>query len=318
MKTRYVLLTSARNEEADLETVIASVLRQTVRPLAWFIMDDGSSDRTASIVEQAAASHPFIRLSSTNARGGRNFGSKDKAITAAYALAKSLEFDFVGVLDADTAFAQENYCEAIFEEFDRNERTGIVSGYVYERPHGKWESREGNAEDSVPGIATFRRECFEQTGGYTPLYYGGADWLIQLDAKMAGWEIKTRPDLHILHYRPTSSAGGILRGMFRAGLMDASFGSDPVFELFKCGRRLLHRPLLIGGLLRWWGYFSWKLSARQALIPAEKVEFLRNEQRAKLRRWMDGGLRQIRTGWTRRNAQLSEAISEMMYQKKKK
>jgi hypothetical protein len=80
----------------------------------------------------------------------------------------------------------------------------------------------------------------------------------------------------------------------------------------------LHRPLLIGGLLRWWGYFSWKLSARQALIPAEKVEFLRNEQRAKLRRWMDGGLRQIRSGWTRRNAQLSEAISEMMYQKKKK
>lgn len=284
MKTRYILLTAAKNEEAYIEAVMASVLRQTVLPLAWFIMDDGSSDRTASIVSGMAAKHPLIHLSSTNARGGRNFGSKDKAVMAAYALAKSLEFDFAGLLDADTALERDNYYEAIFAEFDRNTRLGIAGGFICERVRGKWEQRQGNATDSVPGSAMFRRECFDQIGGYTPLSYGGADWLVQIDAKMAGWEIKTRTDLYILHYRPTSSADGLLRGKFREGLMDASFGSDPVFEFFKCGRRVLHHPVFIGSFLRFCGYFWWRLSGREVLISPAKVEFLRNEQRAKLRK----------------------------------
>jgi poly-beta-1,6-N-acetyl-D-glucosamine synthase len=286
MKTRYVLLTAAKNEEAYIEKVAASVLRQTMPPLAWFIMDDGSSDRTASIIERIAAEHPFVHLESTGSKGGRSFGSKDKAIMAAYGLAKSLEFDFIGLLDADTALEQKDYYELIFREFGRNPRLGIAGGFVYERPHGEWKPRPDNSEDSVAGIAIFRRDCFDQIGGYTPLHYGGSDWLVQLDAKMAGWEIMTRPDLHILHYRLTSSAGGILRGGFRSGLMDASFGSDPVFEVFKCGRRVMNHPPLLGSCLRFGGYLWWMLTGREPLIPADSVAFLRREQRAKLRRWM--------------------------------
>src|SRR5580692_10596550 len=101
MQNRYVLLTAAKNEEAYIGETIASVLRQTVHPVAWFIMDDGSTDRTAQIVEEQARLHPFIRLQSAGAREGRNFGSQYKAITAAFELARSLDFDFVGVHDAD-------------------------------------------------------------------------------------------------------------------------------------------------------------------------------------------------------------------------
>jgi biofilm PGA synthesis N-glycosyltransferase PgaC len=286
MKTRYVLLTAAKNEEAYIEKVAASVLRQTVQPLAWFIVDDGSTDRTASIIESISAVHPFVHLESTGSTGGRSFGSKDRAIMAAYGLSRSLEFDFLGLLDADTALEQVDYYESMFKEFDRNPRLGMAGGFVYERLHGRWQPRPDNSEDSVAGIAIFRRDCFEQIGGYTPLHYGGSDWLVQLDAKMAGWEIMTRPDLHILHYRLTSSAGGVLRGGFRAGLMDASFGSDPVFEVFKCSRRVLSYPPLIGSCLRFCGYLWWQVTARKPLIPAEKVAFLRREQRAKLWRWM--------------------------------
>src|ERR1700720_3747943 len=103
MNGQYVLLTAAKDEEACIAEVIQSVLSQTVRPLAWFIMDDGSTDRTASIVRGFAAEHTFIRLQSASSRGGRNFGSQYKAIIAAYDLAKSLEFDFVAIQDADQA-----------------------------------------------------------------------------------------------------------------------------------------------------------------------------------------------------------------------
>jgi biofilm PGA synthesis N-glycosyltransferase PgaC len=285
MNRRYVLLTAAKDEEAYLEEVIGYVLRQTVRPLAWFIVDDGSCDRTASIVERIAVEHPLIHFQSAASRGGRNFSSQYKTIMAAYDLARSLEFDFVGVLDADQAPQQKDYYESILAEFDRNPRLGVASGFVYERPRGLWESRTSNATDSVASSAIFRRNCFDQIGGYKPLYYGGSDWLIQIDAKMAGWEIMTRPDLHLLHYRATSSVGGIWRGKFKAGMMDASFGSGPVFEFFKCCRRLMVRPIFLGSFICFCGYLWWKFTGRNPLIPPAKVAFLRREQRAKLRRW---------------------------------
>jgi len=287
MNARYVLLTAAKDEEACIGEVIQSVLRQTVLPLAWFIMDDGSTDRTASIIERFAVDHPFIRLQTARSRGGRNFGSQYKAIQAAYELAKPLAFDFVGVQDADQAPEPEDYYESILGEFQLNSRLGIAGGFLYERYDGVWQCRRGNSEDSVAGgSATFRRSCFEQVGGYTPLYHGGSDWLIQLDAKMAGWETLVRPDLHIFHYRPTSSAGGVWRGAFREGLMDASFGSHPVFELVKCCRRVTKPPLVLGGAVRFCGYLWWNFTLREPLLRPETVAFLRKEQVAKLWRWV--------------------------------
>jgi poly-beta-1,6-N-acetyl-D-glucosamine synthase len=286
MSSQYILLTAARDEEACIGEVIQSVLRQTIRPLVWFIMDDGSTDRTASIVKQFAAKHPFIHLQSAVSRGGRNFNSQYKAINAAYNLAKALKFDFVAVQDADQAPARTDYYQSILEEFQNNPRLGVASGFVYERPNGVWKCRRDNSKDSVAASAVFRRSCFDEIHGYTPLYYGGSDWLMQLDVKMAGWKILTRPDLHVLHYRLTSSAGGIWRGKFRSGLMDASFGSHPLFELLKCCRRATSRPLVFGGILRFCGYLWWKLTGRKPLIAPGKVAFLRKEQTGRLRGWM--------------------------------
>jgi biofilm PGA synthesis N-glycosyltransferase PgaC len=286
MGTRYVLLTAAKDEEEYIGRVLECVLSQTLLPVAWFIVDDGSSDKTAAIIERMALQYPLIRLQSAGSRGGRNFGSQYKAIMAAYALAKSYDFEFVGVVDADQAPERKDYYESILQEFERNPKLGVASGFIYERANGKWKVRPENSDDSVAASAFFRRACFDQVGGYTPLYYGGSDWLIQIEAKMAGWEIKTRPDLHILHYRPTSSAGGIWRGRFRAGLMDASFGSDPVFQLLKCCRRVETHPVFLGSLVRFCGYLWWKLTSRKLLIQPEKVAFLRKEQRAKLWRWI--------------------------------
>src|ERR1700736_6281009 len=116
MNARYVLLTAAKDEEAYIGNVLEAVLRQTILPFAWFIVDDGSSDKTAAIIEKMALEHPFIHLQSAGSRGGRNFGSQYKAIMAAYDLAKSHKFDFVGVVDADQAPEQKDYYESILQE----------------------------------------------------------------------------------------------------------------------------------------------------------------------------------------------------------
>lgn len=284
MQRNYVLLTAAKDEEAYIGEVIERVVVQTVRPLAWFIVDDGSLDRTAAIVAKYAAAHPFIHLQSAAAREGRNFGSQYKAINAAYALARSLKFDFVGVVDADQAPDSPRYYESLFADFDRNPRLGMTSGYIYERNGaGEWKVRASNAPDSTAASALFRRTCYDAIGGYVPLAIGGSDALAQIEARRKGWEVRPRTDLPILHYRPTSSAGGIWRGRWREGLMDGAFGTLPVFEILKCARRLKSKPLVLGSAVRFAGYL-WYLLTQKPVLSADQIAFLRQYQRAKIQR----------------------------------
>jgi poly-beta-1,6-N-acetyl-D-glucosamine synthase len=280
---RYVLLTAAKDEAGYIGEAIASVVKQSILPLAWFIMDDGSTDHTAKIVADFARRYPFIRFSSAENRLGRNFGSQYKALKAAYEMARELDFELAAVQDADIAHERTDYYESIIKKFERNPRLGIAGGYIHERANGRWVCRKGNSKDSVAGgIQMFRRTCFEQIGGYTPLRLGGSDWLAQIDALMAGWEVLALPDLPVRHYRPTSTANGRWRGLFQLGLLDASFGSHPFFELFKCGRRLKNSPVIIAGIVRLAGYLWWKGLGRPPVISPEKVSFLRGYQMAKL------------------------------------
>ena len=292
-QNRYVLLTAAKNEQKYIGEVIHAVLRQNVLPTAWFIVDDGSTDETAAIVQRFAARHPFIHLHRSGHAGERSFGAKDKAINEVYRTARHLDYDFVGVQDADAAPEQSTYYEEILRKFNANPHLGVAGGYIYERSGTTWRCRRENSEDSVAGgLQMFRRACFDQIGGYTPLHVGGEDWLAQLEARIAGWEVRAYPEHHVFHHRPTSSADGRLRGIFRSGLMDGAFGSHPVFELFKCCRRLLTKPYLLSGLVRLSGYAWWRLIKRKPLISPEKVCFLRKQQLTKLRthlapmRWM--------------------------------
>lgn len=284
MPPKFILITAAKNEAGYIGETLASVTRQTVHPCAWYIMDDGSTDRTAEIVEEFAARYSFIRLQRAGSGERRNFGSQYKAIQAAFDLAKSSEFDFIGIHDADISPQQDNYFEALLQKLRENPKLGIAGGYIYERQGGEWRCRPGNSEDSVAGgIQMFRRECFERIGGYSPLPYGGADWLAQIDARVAGWESIAFPEFPMLHYRPTSSAGGRLRGQFHLGLMDGSFGAHPLFEAFKCARRVGVKPFVVAAAVRFSGYLWWNLSGRKPLIRPERVVFLRKTQLLKIR-----------------------------------
>src|SRR2546430_10236703 len=78
----YVLITPARNEEALIEKTLQSVIAQTAPPERWVIVDDGSSDRTAEIVERYAKGHPWIELLRRSPRKDRTFAGKVAAVNA--------------------------------------------------------------------------------------------------------------------------------------------------------------------------------------------------------------------------------------------
>ena len=55
---KYVLVTPARNEQAFIEKTIESMIQQTLLPLKWVIVDDGSTDNTREIVGRYLAQNP--------------------------------------------------------------------------------------------------------------------------------------------------------------------------------------------------------------------------------------------------------------------
>lgn len=61
---KYVLITAARNEESFITKTLDSVTAQTQLPEHWVIIDDGSTDRTAEIIENYVSRFP----------GSRSFG----------------------------------------------------------------------------------------------------------------------------------------------------------------------------------------------------------------------------------------------------
>ena len=58
----YVLITPARNEAKFIELTLKSVVAQTVPPLKWVIVSDGSTDGTDDIVHKYVARYPWIEL----------------------------------------------------------------------------------------------------------------------------------------------------------------------------------------------------------------------------------------------------------------
>jgi biofilm PGA synthesis N-glycosyltransferase PgaC len=125
----YVIITPAHNEEAFIEQTIKSVIAQTVLPLRWVIVNDGSVDHTADIVRKYTAQHNFIKLVDFERKEGRDFGKKVAAFNRGLAEMHGLTYDYIGNLDADISF-EPNYYESILREFKNDLQLGIAGGMI--------------------------------------------------------------------------------------------------------------------------------------------------------------------------------------------
>jgi glycosyltransferase involved in cell wall biosynthesis len=293
MSGRYVLLSACKDESEFIGLCLESVRRQTVPPLAWVIVDDGSDDDTCAIIESYRAACPYIQLVRLPRGRARCFGAKDRAINLGYQKVREMDFDLVGVLDTDVSLESPNYYESILEAFAAQPDLAVAGGMVHERRGSEWSEREVNASWSVAGcVQVFRRACFDAIGGFVPLPCGGSDTLAELQLRMQGWTTRSLPGLPVYHYRPTSSAGGLVRGYYRLGVLDAAFGSHPVFMLVKCLRRMSYRPFIVGAVALYTGYLLHHLRGDGLMIPSQVSRHLRKEQTERLGRLV--GLRGAR------------------------
>jgi len=279
---KYVLLTAVYNEEAFLERTIQSVVNQSLRPLRWVTVSDGSSDRTDEIIKHHAAKHDFIRFLRVTRASGRSFGSKVRALQAGVPLLEGTNAEFIGNLDADISLGS-SYFEDLIAHFERRPRLGLAGGFVCEETDREFVSRRTNRTYSVAHAAQLvRQECYSAIGGYLALEYGGEDWHAQTCARMRGWEAEAFPELMISHHRHIGEGDNLLRHKFRQGRMDYSLGSYPLFEILKCIERIPEKPFLSGSVARLTG-FCWSCLCRdERPVSSEFIAFMRREQRQRV------------------------------------
>jgi hypothetical protein len=195
---------------------------------------------------------------------------------------KGLPFDVIGNLDADVSL-EPDHCEYLLSQFGLDPRLG-VAGTVYTQPgfDSMLDSFEG--EECVAGpLQFFRRECFEEIGGYVPNRFGGIDWIAVTTARMRGWKTVAFTERRFHHHRSMGTANRSPVGaMFDYGRKDYFLGGSPLWQCCRVGYRMTKQPFILGGLALLAGY-SWAAITRvQRPVSDELMTFHRQEQRRKL------------------------------------
>jgi poly-beta-1,6-N-acetyl-D-glucosamine synthase len=278
----YVLITPARNEAAFLELTIKSVISQSVLPLKWVIVDDGSTDDTAKIVNRYAADNSWIELVRMPERPERSFSGKVLAFNAGLQRVKDLPYDLVGSLDADLSFS-EDYFEYLLAKFEANSRLG-VGGTPFTEGNATYDYRFTSIEHVSGACQLFRRECFEAIGGYTPIKGGGIDLVAVVTARMRGWQTRTFTERVLSHHRNMGSAShtGLDRS-YKWGQKDYRLGGHPLWQVFRSVYQMSKKPYLVGGSLFLAGYFFAFFSGRPRDVSREFTAFRGQEQMQRLK-----------------------------------
>ena len=120
----YVVVTPVRDEASNIHHTIESFANQTILPKQWVVIDDGSTDATGQIADEAARKYPWITVIHRRNRGFRKTGGGViEAFYDGYELVRDQSWDFIAKMDADLGFAAD-YFERCFEIFEKDPKLG--------------------------------------------------------------------------------------------------------------------------------------------------------------------------------------------------
>jgi len=246
------------------------------------IVSDGSTVGTDDIVRKYAAEHDWIELVRMPERKERHFAGKVHAFNAGYAKVKNLKYELIGSLDGDISFDQD-YFAFLLDRFSEVPRLGLA-GTPFEEGGNSYDYRFVSIEHVSGACQLFRRECFEEIGGYVPVKGGGIDHIAVLTARMKGWQTRTFTEKMSIHHRVQGSANrSPMQGRFHVGTLDYALGGDPVWEMFRSLHQMTKKPIFVGGLMILFGYVWSMVRRRERVVSPDIMIFRRREQMRRLR-----------------------------------
>jgi len=279
LTVRYCIITPVRDEAEFIGAAIEAVAAQSIRPVEWIIVDDGSTDQTTTIVEQYARAYPWIRLARRENRGFRSTGGGIEGFLLGVELLRTTDWEFLVNLDGDLTFSRQ-YFEKCFEYFRKNPRLGIGGGTIYNKV-GNRLFLEKCPDFHVRGATKiYRRQCWDSLGGM--LRGLGWDTVDEIKAHMRGWSTFTFPDLQLIHHRVTGSAQGSWGNGVKNGHSDYIVGYHPLFFAVKCLRRLFRPPFVMGAMALAYGFLGGYVRRAPRVNDREFIRYIRRQQLRRL------------------------------------
>lgn len=278
MKPKYVIVTPVKNEQNFLQHTIDSVVRQTIRPEAWFIVDDQSTDGTPDLIAQAGREHSWIHGVRTTSSGQRRIGGQ----AALYPTLSNLDpnaYDFIVRMDGDLKFNADTFAR-LFAEFDRNPKLGVASGTCFITVNGR------RIEETHPRFHTrgpmkvYRSECYRAMQGLDP--NEGWDTIDEIKANQLDWQSESFPAIQLHHLRKTQTASGALRGFLNQGRVSFYVGYHPVYAVCRALLHVVTKPWSLGGLYMLFGFLEGYTHHRPRVADAAFVRYLRRQQMNRL------------------------------------
>jgi glycosyltransferase involved in cell wall biosynthesis len=238
-----------KNEEKMLYEVIESIINQTVKPVLWLIIDDGSTDNSPKIIQSYVSKYDWIKSVrlphhprdiifhvSYVYKYGFDFLLK-------YCGENKIEYNYIASLDADTMLETE-YFEKILHKFETNKKLGIASGGLYHEIDGKLKIST-KVENFPSGTGrVWSKKCFFDTGGFS--LEPSADSISNVKATLRGWDIQRFTEIQMVEKRLTSSAEGLWNGYKNNGYMAYYLNKNPILVLLGIFQYTLRKPHYIG------------------------------------------------------------------------
>lgn len=284
---KYIIISPVRNEEEFVENTLNSVVNQTVRPLEWIIVNDGSTDKTSEIVSNYIKEYSWIKKVDLNDRGYYYPGTGViNVVRTGFDQISENDWDFVVKLDCDVTI-EKDYFEKILNEFSKNPKLGIASGAIY-FIDGEKITKEIVQPDIPWGASKiYRKACFKEINGWEPI--PGWDLADVLSAQMKGWETRSFDEYKILHYRITGSRRkGLTGGKFLWGRFQYRYGYSPYYIFLKSIYRLGDKPIIISGISIFAGYLYAAITREERIYKKDMRKFLRKKQRVYFKNKVQG------------------------------
>lgn len=277
---KYAIVTPVRNEETYVRKTIESVISQTIKPIQWIIVNDGSTDGTKDIIERYIIKFPWIKMINLEDRGFRPGQGSADVFNKGLRYIES-KYDFIVHLDGDVSFSPD-YFEKIFEKFSDDPKLGIANGKSYYLEKGKLILYRSADTSTMGPTKVYRKQCFKDIGG-SLIESVGWDMIDDLKAKMCGWRTRSFNDIKFIHHRKIGTRdANEVKIYIEQGEILYFYGYHLLFIIAKGIYRMFEKPYIIIGLAIIFGYFKALVQREKQIEDKEMIEFLRSEQLGRL------------------------------------